>query len=229
MDEQLAVAQTLKYAEELRRLYAEERTQRRRAEDAFARLNESYANTVRALSAALELRDDVTGGHARRVTRLALQLTEAAASELLSDPELEYAYLLHDIGKIGVPDAILLKPGRLDAREMDLMRQHTVLGDHILAGIPHLGGVTREVVASHHERWDGTGYPQGLRGEEIPLAARIFAIADAFDAMTNDRPYRRALPFEAAAAEIEQGAGSQFDPALVLTFLSLLPALREAA
>jgi HD-GYP domain-containing protein (c-di-GMP phosphodiesterase class II) len=148
-------------------------------------------------------------------------LTEAIAPELARDPQLEYGFLLHDLGKIGIPDAVLLKPGALDPAELALIREHVILGERLVAGIPYLGGVARDVVAGHHERWDGTGYPRGLRGTEIPLAARIFAVADAFDAMTNDRPYRHALPVQAALDRVAKGAGSQFDPEVVEPFIAL--------
>jgi len=219
MDEQLAVAQTLKYAQELRLLYTQERTQRQNAEDALARLNESYSATVRALAKALELRDDQTGGHAERVTTLAMQLAERIAPELTTDPQLEFGFLLHDVGKIGIPDAILLKPGPLTKVEMEEMRYHPVLGERIVAGVPYLNGVARQVIAAHHERWDGTGYPRAFAGTRIPLAARIFSVIDAFDAMTSDRPYREALPVDAGLSEIAAGAGTQFDPEVAEAFL----------
>jgi len=229
VNEKLAIAQSLKYAEELQQLYVRERVQRSKVEDAVARLEESYATTVRALAAALELRDDGTGAHAGRVTTLALLLAAEVAPELTADPELEYGFLLHDLGKIGVPDAILLKPGPLSRREMEEMRYHPILGEKIVAAIPYLNGVARQVVAAHHERWDGGGYPRGLAGPRIPLSARIFAVADAFDAMTNDRPYRKALTFQVAISEIVMGAGAQFDPTLVDAFVELAPALSRAA
>jgi HD-GYP domain-containing protein (c-di-GMP phosphodiesterase class II) len=222
VDDQIAIAQTLKYAEELRDLYAKERGQRRRAEEALARLREAYGTTVLALSVALDLRDDQTGGHAERVASLALELTRTATSDLAEDPQLEYGFLLHDVGKIGIPDAILLKPGPLTAAERAEMETHTYLGERIVARVPYLGGLARQIVASHHERWDGTGYPSRLGGQQIPLAARIFALADAWDAMTNDRPYRNAMPIDRARQEIENGTGTQFDPALVGPFLDLV-------
>jgi ribonuclease P protein subunit RPR2 len=229
VDEKLAIAQSLKYAEELQQLYVREREQRTKVEQVAAQLADSYATTVRALATALELRDDGTGAHAERVTTLALLLAAEVAPELTADPELEYGFLLHDLGKIGVPDAILLKPGPLTRREMEEMRYHPILGEKIVAGIPYLNGVARQVVAAHHERWDGGGYPRGLAGPRIPLGARIFAVADAFDAMTNDRPYRKALTFQVSVSEIVQGAGTQFDPALVDAFVELAPALSRAA
>jgi HD-GYP domain-containing protein (c-di-GMP phosphodiesterase class II) len=229
MDEQLAIAQSLKYAQELQQLYAREREQRTKVEEAVAQLEASYATTVRALAAALELRDDQTGAHADRVTTLALLLAAEVAPELTEDPELEYGFLLHDLGKIGVPDAILLKPGPLTRREMEEMRYHPILGEKIVGAVPYLSGQARQVVAAHHERWDGAGYPRGLTGERIPLGARIFAVADAFDAMTHDRPYRQALAFQIALNEISAGAGNQFDPALVEAFVELAPTLSRAA
>lgn len=178
--------------------------------------------TVAALAAALELRDDETGGHAQRVTELALELAHAVAPELAADPELRYGFLLHDIGKIGVPDAILLKPMQLTPAEKRQMEFHTTLGEQLISSVPHLQGVAREVIAFHHERWDGTGYPWGLAGEKIPLAARIFSVADAFDAISNDRPYQRASSVDTALEKIGAKAGSQFDPHVVEAFVPLV-------
>jgi HD-GYP domain-containing protein (c-di-GMP phosphodiesterase class II) len=229
MDEKLAVAQALKYAEELRDLHRAERAQRRAAEQALASLKESYDTTVHALADSLELRDDQTRGHAERVTRLALQLTREVAPDLADQPDLEYGFLLHDLGKIGIRDAILLKPGPLDPEEMAEMRTHTTLGANIVDRIPHLTGLARDVVASHHEAWSGGGYPNGLQRDEIPLVARIFAVVDSFDAMTNDRPYRQARTASEALAEIERCAGTQFDPEIACAFVVLARSLRAAA
>ena len=232
MADGLAAAQALRYAEELRSLYAEERKQRRTAERALEQLGDSYSTTVRALAAALELRDDETGGHAERVTRLALELARSIDPDLLDDPQLEYGFLLHDLGKIGVPDSILLKPGPLTASERQTMRDHPILGERIVARVPYLRGTTRQVVAAHHERWDGGGYPRRLRALDIPRCARIFAVVDAFDAMTNERPYRAAMKIDLALAEIERCRGTQFDPLVVEAFLSLQdirPAARVTA
>jgi HD-GYP domain-containing protein (c-di-GMP phosphodiesterase class II) len=188
----------------------------------------SYDLTVEALAAALELRDDETSQHTRRVTDFALALTRVVDPALARERDLRYGFLLHDIGKIGVPDALLLKPGRLTDREMRTLQMHTTLGEHLLSFIPFLSDLAHDVVAYHHERWDGTGYPWGLRGPAIPLAARIFAIADAFDALSNDRPYRRARSVGAAIAEIRGAAGSQFDPAIVAAFVPLARRLEAA-
>ncbi|MFN2627429.1 MAG: HD-GYP domain-containing protein [Gaiellaceae bacterium] len=222
MNEQLAHAQTIRYAEEVQQLHRAERTQRRRAEAALTDLEGLYASTVRALAATLELRDDVTGGHAVRVAAVAMQLAREVAPDLTDDPALEYGFLLHDLGKVGVPDAILLKPGPLSDLEFDQMRIHPMLGAEIISQIPYLSGVARDVVLAHHERWTGAGYPHGLRGKEIPLAARIFSLADAFDAMTNDRPYRRACSAREAAEQIRAAAGAQFDPNLVEPFVAVV-------
>jgi ribonuclease P protein subunit RPR2 len=189
---------------------------------ALRALQSSYRTTVRALAAVLELRDDATGAHASRVTELALRLARRVAPEIATEPELEYGFLLHDIGKIGVPDAILLKPGPLDRQERAHMERHVSLGQRLLAEIPFLNGFARQVAVAHHEHWDGTGYPNQLHGEEIPLPARIFAIVDAYDAMTNDRPYRGARTTEIALLQIELGAGTQFDPTLAHAFIAMI-------
>ena len=189
----------------------------------------NYDFAVETLSAALELRDDETGQHTRRVTDFALALTREVDAVLAEEPELRYGFLLHDIGKIGIPDSILLKPGRLTARELRTLQMHTTLGEHLLSYIPFLSDLAHDVVAYHHERWDGTGYPWGLRGNDIPLAARIFAVADAFDAITNDRPYRKARSISAAITEIRRGAGSHFDPAIVKAFVPVAQELAAAA
>lgn len=229
MNEDLQAAQTLRYAEELRELFTRERTERRRAERALAELQQSYSTTVRALAAAVELRDDATGAHAVRVTELALELTRRVAPDLAGDPQLEYGFLLHDVGKIGIRDSVLLKPGPLSTEERRHIEDHPALGERIVGAIPYLRGVARQVVACHHERWDGAGYPRQLAGEDIPLCARIFALVDAFDAITNDRPYRQAGRAAEALAAIEQGAGTQFDPELVGPFAALVAHSRLAA
>jgi HD-GYP domain-containing protein (c-di-GMP phosphodiesterase class II) len=177
--------------------------------------------TVAALLAALELRHPGTCRHAERAADLALNLTLVVRPELAAMEGLGHAYLLHDIGKIGLPDSIVLKPGRLTPTELRVMRTHTTLGEELVRRLRFLSPLVRDVVACHHERWDGSGYPRRLAGVEIPLAARIFAVVDAFDAMTHKRSYRNALPVEEALHEIERGADGQFDPGIAHAFLKL--------
>ena len=221
MAQSLAITQALRYAEEFCELYGAERRRRERVEHSLAQLEDSYRATVSTLATALDLRDDLRGGHAERVTRLAIRLTQRVAPVLCVDPQLEYGFLLHDVGKIGVADAILRKVGPLDEGERREIERHPLYGELIVKRIPYLHGLTREIVASHHERWDGEGYPSGLFGSGIPLAARVFAVADAFDVMTNDRPYRAALSTSDALAEIERQAGRQFDRHVVSRFVLL--------
>ena len=192
---------------------------------------EVAAATVEALARALELHDyrrgrfGETAAHTARVTRLAMLLAGQLAPELTLDPQLAYGFRLHDIGMIGISNATLMKTGALTPAEIDEIREHPWLGERIVAPVPLLGGLTRQVIACHHERWNGSGYPRGLRGSEIPLAARIFAVVDAFDAITNEQPYRDALSPEAARDEIHAKAGLDFDPDVVEVFLALeLPA-----
>jgi HD-GYP domain-containing protein (c-di-GMP phosphodiesterase class II) len=168
-----------------------------------------------------------TSVHSQRAQRYAVELAHAVDPELLDDESLEYGFVLHDVGKIGIPDSILLKPAALTAAEEQLMRTHTVLGEQILAEVTLVRGEGLKVVRSHHERWDGRGYPDGLVGNAIALGVRIFAVADALDAMTSHRPYRRARRWSAAVKEIWLGAGSQFDPDIVRVFIELEPALRR--
>lgn len=175
---------------------------------------------VDSLLAALELRNAGTALHARRVTDLALVLTLVVESDLASDPGVRHGYLLHDIGKLGVPDAILLKPEPLHELERRIVERHAALGEELTRALS-LPERVHEVVGCHHERWDGGGYPRGLAGERIPLAARIFAVVDSFDAMTHNRPYRKPLLTSEALAEIQRCAGTQFDPRIAEAFLGL--------
>ncbi len=188
-------------------------------------LNEAYAQTVAVLASALESRDFGTSRHSRRVTSYATRLTLEVAPGLLDDPSLEWGFLLHDVGKIGIPDGILLKPGRLTASERRRMQEHAELGERLLAHVPLLNQEGARVIRSHHERWDGTGYPDRLSEESIPLAARIFALVDSLDAMTDQRPYRVPISWEAAAEEIHRCRGSQFDPDVVDGFEACEPDL----
>ena len=202
--------QLLIYARDLSRVVEVERTQRRL-------LQQAYRQTVAALADALEAKDPGTGLHAQRVQHYALTLAEVVNPGLLDDPSLEYGFLLHDVGKIGIADQVLNKPGPLTPSERGLIQLHPTIGAEILSGIQLLQGEGVGVVRSHHERWDGTGYPAGLEGEQIPLGARIFALADALDAMTSNRPYRKALTWDEATDEILSDDG-QFDPRVVRAF-----------
>lgn len=184
--------------------------------------------TVEALARALELHDYRRGrfaeteAHGVRVTELALSLAERVAPELASDVRLAHGFRLHDIGMIGVSDSIFQKHGKLSPDELDEIREHPLLGERIVAPISFLGGICRQVIGAHHERWDGSGYPRRLEGERIPLPARIFALADSYDSMTTDQPHRRALPVDIVLEEIEQQAGLHFDPELTPVFLELV-------
>jgi len=202
--------QLLIYARDLSRVVEVERTQRRL-------LQQAYRQTVAALADALEAKDPGTGLHAQRVQHYALTLAEVVNPGLLDDPSLEYGFLLHDVGKIGIADQVLNKPGPLTPSERGLIQLHPTIGAEILSGIQLLQGEGVGVVRSHHERWDGTGYPAGLEGEQIPLGARVFALADALDAMTSNRPYWKALTWDEATDEILSDDG-QFDPRVVRAF-----------
>jgi ribonuclease P protein subunit RPR2 len=203
--------QLILYAQDLRRLLEVERGQR-------AIIQRAYQETVTALASALESKDIGTGEHSLRVQRYAIELARSIDPALLEDESTEYGFLLHDVGKIGIPDRILLKRGSLEPSERRLLETHTVLGEQLLSGVALLQGQGLQVVRHHHERWDGDGYPDGLQKTEIPLGARVFAVADALDAITSDRPYRQARSWDEATAEIVRGAGRQFDPSVVEAF-----------
>jgi HD-GYP domain-containing protein (c-di-GMP phosphodiesterase class II) len=199
-----------RYASDLRETFKAERA---RSEE----LRHSYVATVRALTNAVEARDAYTGKHAERVAAYGLELAGRIDRELAGDPQTEFGFLLHDIGKVAVPDGILHKPEPLTDEERRLMRTHPLVGFEILRAVPFLAGAAA-IVRSHHEHFDGSGYPDGLAGEQIPLAARIFAVADALDAIVTDRPYRPAAPLAEARRAISAVAGSHFDPAVVEVF-----------
>jgi HD-GYP domain-containing protein (c-di-GMP phosphodiesterase class II) len=199
-----------------------ERTQQLRF--AMRELESSYAATLEALGSAIDLRDSPTAGHSRRVFWYSIKIAEALGGR---DDELsnEFCNLamgawLHDIGKLGIPDGILLKRGALTDEERKVMQQHVQIGCDLVKGIPFLADAA-EIILTHHERCDGSGYPRGLKGAEIPLGGKVFAVADSFDAMTSERPYRAALPFAVALREIEQHTGTLFDDSVVKAFLSI--------
>ena len=175
------------------------------------------ASLLTGLNAALDLRDTETQGHSRRVALYSRRLAEELGVSGQEAIDIQRGALLHDIGKIGVSDTILLKPGKLTEEEWVEMRKHAEFGFKILENIPFLGNA-RHVVRQHHERFDGKGYPQGLKGKEIILGARIFAIIDTYDAMTSDRPYRKGLPHDVAIDEIKKNSGTQFDPDVVVAW-----------
>jgi ribonuclease P protein subunit RPR2 len=205
--------QLLMYARDLASIARTERRQRQLLQDA-------YRETAMALADAVDVRDRATGLHALRVRRYALGLAEAVDPSLLGDASLEYGFLLHDVGKIGISDQILLKAGPLTPEERELVHAHPAIGAQILRNVSMLQGGGLDVVRHHHERWDGAGYPDGLAGEQIPLSARIFAVADTLDAMTSDRPYRAALDWADAIEEIQAQSGRQFDPGVVQAFVA---------
>jgi putative nucleotidyltransferase with HDIG domain len=196
----------------------DERTRQLRA--ALLQLEQSYESTLQVLGAAIDLRDHETAGHSQRVCHYAIEIARAARCSEKQLQTLAKGAYLHDIGKLGVPDGILRKPGSLDAEEWKVMQQHVQIGYELVKGIPFLADAA-QVVHAHHERFDGNGYPRGLRGEEIPLIARVFALADTLDAITSDRPYRRAASFAWGRETIRECSGSQFDPRVVEAFLGL--------
>lgn len=188
--------------------------------EAMVEKHERDMSTIEALAAALEVRDLDTGKHVRRVTDLAKACLGEIDPGLSHNEELAFGFMLHDVGKIGVPDAILHKPGPLSTEEWALMHQHPHMGVRIVQPLGFTPSTT-DVILHHHERWDGTGYPHRLGGEEIPVAARAFAVVDAFDAMTSDRPYRRAMSTEDAHRELRAGNGSMYDPDMVDVIIDL--------
>jgi ribonuclease P protein subunit RPR2 len=202
-----------RYAADLRETFKEERA---RSQE----LRRSYTATVRALSNAVEARDAYTAKHAERVAAYGIEIARALGLPRPDAPEIEFGFLLHDIGKVAIPDAILHKPSGLTEEERAEMARHPQIGADILSGIEFLQDAAK-VVRCHHERWDGTGYPDRLAGEEIPIAARVFAVADVLDALITDRPYRPASPLAEAREMINRDSGSHFDPEVVGAFNSI--------
>ncbi|MCA1606390.1 MAG: response regulator [Acidobacteria bacterium] len=214
LDHQELIVAKQRYEDHLEEL-VEQRTAQ--LDLALNSLEDAYRSTLKALTAALETRDLETHGHSERVVTYSMRLGQEYGLDSVHTKSLEFGSLLHDIGKIGVPDLILRKPAKLSPEEWVLMRQHPLHGQQILRGIEFLEGAAR-VVAQHHEKWDGSGYPLGLRAEEIDVCARIFSVADAFDAITSNRVYRKGKPYQVAAEELEAWAGKQFDPKVVEAF-----------
>jgi putative nucleotidyltransferase with HDIG domain len=223
-----ARAQLLRFAEDVRELYGLERQRAGDLQRVLEELNESYISTMETLAQMVEAKDSDTRRHLERTSELALALARMIDPDLAQRPHVVQGFLLHDIGKLGVPEEILTKPGPLGPSEWALMRRHPLLGARIVSPIRFLGDAV-DVIRDHHEKFDGSGYPRGLRGHEIPLSARIFSVADAFDAMTSDRPYRSAIPSEEAIEEIVRCSGAHFDPEVVEPFLILAEDLEPAA
>lgn len=181
----------------------------------------AYDATIEGWARALDLRDKETEGHSQRVTEMTLRLARALGMNEEKLVHIRRGALLHDIGKLGVPDSILLKAGPLTAEEWEIMRRHPQYAYEMLSSIAYLQPAL-DIPYCHHEKWDGTGYPRGLKGEQIPLAARIFAVVDVWDALSSDRPYRPAWPQEKVRAYLKEEAGKHFDPSIVEVFLKIL-------
>jgi len=217
---------------EVKRLYEMVQNQNNVLEEKVAErtqeLNETRLEVIQRLGLAAEYRDNETGLHIIRMSKVSAELARAVG---LSDVQCELilnSSPMHDIGKLGIPDSVLLKPGKLDADEWEIMKNHTKIGAEILSGgDTELLEQARLIALTHHEKWDGSGYPEGLKGEEIPLEGRIVALADVFDALTSERPYKKAWPVEKAVEYLKEMSGSQFDPVLVEVFISILPQVRE--
>jgi ribonuclease P protein subunit RPR2 len=209
-----------RYAADLRETFKRERERRHE-------LRRSYMATVRALCNAVEARDAYTGKHAERVAAYGMEIARVLDAPFSDDPEVEFGFLLHDVGKVAVPDSILWKPEPLTPEERTLMERHPLVGWEILREIDFLGEA-KLVVRHHHERWDGAGYPDGLAGDVIPLAARVFAVADVLDALTTIRPYRPPSPLEVARGMISDTSGTHFDPEVVDAFMEIPSARLDA-
>jgi len=213
-------AQMAVFAREIGALYRTDKIHRRELEEASAQLRETCIATMKALAQVVEAKDLTTRGHLDRTQRYGMTLAARIDPRMARRPELEFGFFLHDIGKVGIPERVLCKPSPLTDAEWQVMRTHPMIGADIVRPIPFLAGAI-DIIMSHHERFDGGGYPLGLTGEQIPAEARIFAVADAFDAMTSDRPYRDALEMDEALERIRLAAGTQFDPKVVEAFLQL--------
>ena len=205
------------YRHHLEEIVAEQTGQLR---EALRQIERSYDHTLEVLGAAIDLRDSPTAGHSRRVFLYSIEIAKAMGGLESQMRNIAMGAWLHDIGKLAIPDAILLKPGSLTDEERAIMQCHAQIGYDLVKGIPFLAGAA-EIIFAHHERCDGSGYPRGLKAGEIATGASIFAVADTFDAMTSDRPYRRALPFQAPREVIERGAGKQYDSQVARVFLRI--------
>jgi HD-GYP domain-containing protein (c-di-GMP phosphodiesterase class II) len=205
------------YRHHLEEIVAEQTQQLR---EALRQIERSYDHTLEVLGAAIDLRDSPTAGHSRRVFLYSIEIAKRMGGLEKQMRNIAMGAWLHDIGKLAISDAILLKPGPLTDQECQTMQRHAQIGYDLVRGIPFLADAA-EIIFAHHERCDGSGYPRGLEAPEIPVGARIFAVADTFDAMTSDRPYRRALPFKASREVIEREAGRLYDPQVANIFLNI--------
>ena len=205
-------------------LFDQNRALENKVRERTAEIDDTRLRIIHCLGAASEYRDEETGNHIFRMSNYSRVIALAYGLGMEEANILLQAAPMHDVGKIGIPDRILLKPGKLDAEEWEVMKTHTTVGAQIIGEHPsELLKIARQVALSHHEKWDGTGYPYGLTGENIPLSSRIVMIADVFDALTSERPYKKAWSEADAIAEIEQGSGRHFDPKLVIAFMEALP------
>lgn len=251
LEEAVAVAnaQSVRYAEDLRSTYQRSQEQERELQDingllmhyandltatvvelrrTNAELEQSYRDTIMRLVTAAEYKDRDTGAHIARIAHYSVLMAQACGLRHDLVVSIEHASPMHDIGKIGIPDHILTKPGKLTAEEYELIKTHTTIGSRILSGsTAAVLRMAEEIARCHHERWDGDGYPQGLRGGEIPIAARIVGLVDTFDALTSVRPYKGAMPVDIAAQIVREESGCQFDPELVELFVSRLDDIRR--
>lgn len=214
--------QLIVFAREVGDLYRLERARSAELERVLESLQDTYLATMRSLAQVIEAKDRTTRGHLDRTQAYGVALARKIDPSLVQTPTLGYGFFLHDIGKVGIPEHILCKEGPLDEREWAVMRTHPLMGADIVAPMGFLSE-TIALIRHHHERFDGSGYPDRLGGEDIPLAARIFSVADSFDAMTSDRPYRDSIGVEHALDEIRSGAGTQFDPEVVKVFVEMVP------
>jgi len=191
-------------------------------------LYQSKIDVIQRLSRALEYRDSETGTHTLRMSKYTYNLAVAVGFDKSESEVIATASSLHDIGKIGIPDAILKKPGKLDPEEWEIMKTHATIGAELLSGSSsQFFQIGEKIAISHHEKWDGTGYPKGLKGEKIPMVGRICGLCDVFDALTSQRPYKEAWSFDAAVEEIKKGSGTHFDPHIVESFFRILPEIRR--
>jgi ribonuclease P protein subunit RPR2 len=213
--------QLIVFAREIGELYRLERSRNAELEAVLQSLQDTYLATMKSLATVIEAKDQTTRGHLDRTQVFGLALAHRIDPELAASPTLGYGFFLHDIGKVGIPEHILCKAGPLSVDEWTVMRNHPIIGAQIVAPIAFLAD-TVELIRHHHERFDGSGYPDGLEGESIPLGARIFSVADSFDAMTSDRPYRGSIGIDRALEELRNGAGSQFDPLVVGVFVDMV-------